>query len=126
MRYFLILVFGIFLYGETILVSAKDIKYKEYLDYGNLQEVVTPKKVRCEMFDKQKLFENKYIASRYIVKNTPICTKDVQIAPNHKVKFDFGNIEIERDGEFLGETKEYIRIKRPDGTIEKIDKNGQQ
>lgn len=125
MKNFLFLLFGISLYGDTALVSLKDIKYKEYLNYENLQEVVINKKIRCEIFNKEKLFEDKYIATRYIIKNTPICTKDVEIAPNHRVKFDFGNIEIEKEGEFLGETKEYIRIKKPDGTIEKIEKNGQ-
>ena len=38
--------------------------------------------------------------------------------------FDFGNIEIEKDGKVIKDTKQYVRIKNNDGTIEKIYKDG--
>ncbi len=64
------------------------------------------------------------MAKRYIIKDTPICEKDLMVVPNHKVKFDFGNIVIERSREFVGETDSYVKVKKSDGTIEKIQKSG--
>ena len=121
---FLCIGLSLSLFGESIMVSNKDIKYKEYLNYENLYETQTDKKVLCKKFDEEQLLYQKYYGSRYIVKNTPICDKDLEIAKDHKIRFDFGTIEIERDGEFLGETDKYIRVKKPDGTVEKIDKGG--
>lgn len=122
---FILLLFCVALFGDNVLVSNKDIKFQEYLVYENLQDTQVEKKINCNKFDKSLLLSQKYIASRYIIKNTPICDKDVELAKNHKVKFDFGNIIIEKDGELLGETDKYVKIKNPDGTTIKIDKNGQ-
>jgi hypothetical protein len=107
------------------LVSIKDIKYKQLLEYGDLQKKYLDKTIRCTMFDKNKLLENEYRAKRYILKGKPICNKDVEIAKRDKIKFDFGNIVIERDGKVIGETKQYIKVKNPDGSVDRIYKNGQ-
>ncbi len=124
MKGFLLLFMALNLFGEVVLVSVKDLKYKEYLVLEDLQEVNRNKHTFCSKFDKLKLLEEEYITKRLILKNTPICDKDVENAPNHKIKFDFGNIVIEKTGEFIGETDKYIKVKTPDGMIEKIDKNG--
>ncbi|MDD2697812.1 MAG: hypothetical protein PHF17_03320 [Arcobacteraceae bacterium] len=124
MRAIFFLFLATYLFGESALVSPKDIKYKEYLNFDELQDINSDKRTYCTKFDKLKLLEDEYIAKRHIIKNTPICTKDVEVAPNYKIKFDFGNIVIERSGEFIGETDKYIKVKTQDGTIEKIDKNG--
>ena len=124
MRFIFFVCLATYLLGENALVSSKDIKYKEYLTFEDLQDININKKIYCTKFDKLKLLEEEYIAKRHIIKNTPICTKDVEVAPNHRIKFDFGNIVIERSGEFMGETDKYIKVKTQDGTIEKIDKNG--
>jgi hypothetical protein len=125
MKFLFFLSCGVFLFADSVLVSIKDLKFKEYLNYENLSEIQIEKKINCNKFDKSLLKERRYIATRYIIKNTPICTKDVEVATNNKVKFDFGNIEIEKDGEVLGETDKYVKIKNTDGTTIKIDKNGQ-
>ncbi|MBI3874223.1 MAG: hypothetical protein HY307_04400 [Arcobacter sp.] len=124
MRSLLLVFISLGLFANTALVCNKDLKYKEYLDYENLSEVQIEKKINCKAFNKANLLQQKYIATRYISKNTPICDKDVELATNKKVKFDFGNIEIEKEGEFIGETDKYVKIKNPDGTTVKIDKNG--
>jgi hypothetical protein len=124
MKLFLLFLATLNLFADTSLISVKDLKYKEYVDLTTLQEVNFDKKVYCKKFDKLKLLDDEYIAKRYIPKNTPICEKDLEVAPSHKVKFDFGNIVIEKTGEFIGETNKYIKVKTPDGTIERIDKNG--
>jgi hypothetical protein len=124
MKSILLLFITLNLFGDVALVCVKDLKYKEYINFDDLQEITINKKIYCRKFDKLKLLEEEYIAKRFIVKNTPICDKDIEIAPNHKIKFDFGNIEIEKSGEFMGETDKYIKVKTPTGIIEKIDKNG--
>jgi hypothetical protein len=111
--------------ADIALVSVKDIKYKQHIEYGDLKKVYIDKQIRCTMFDKNKLLENKYRAKRYILKGKPICNKDVEIAKIDKISFDFGNIVIERDGKVVGETKRYIRVKNTDGSVDKIYKNGQ-
>lgn len=114
-----------FLCADVVLVSVKDIKYKQLIDYGDLRKTYIDKKIRCTMFDKNKLLDTQYRAKRYILKGKPICNKDVEIATRDKIKFDFGNIEIERDGKVIGETKQYIKVKNSDGSVDKIYKNGQ-
>lgn len=111
--------------ADVALVSSKDIKYKQILEYGDLKKVYIDKKVRCTTFDKTKLLENTYRAKRYIIKGKPICNKDVEIAKRDKISFDFGNIVIERDGKVIGETKQYIKVKNTDGSVDRIYKNGQ-
>ncbi len=124
MKLFLLLFLALNLYSDVALVSIKDLRYKEIVDFDNFQEITVDKKIYCKKFDKMKLLEEEYITKRYILKNTPICEKDLVVAPNHRVKFDFGNIVIEKSGEFIGETDSYIKVKKPDGTIEKIEKDG--
>ena len=57
-----------------------------------------------------------------ILKNRVICKKSLYMTSSKKIKFNFGFIEIEKDGEVLKETSKYIRIKNADGTVEKIYK----
>jgi hypothetical protein len=124
MKGILLLFIALNLFADVALVSIRDLKYKEVVDFADLQEVNFNKRIYCNKFDKLKLLEDEYIAKRYILKNSPICDKDLEVSPNHRIKFDFGNIVIERSGQFMGETEKYIRVKTPDGSIEKIDKNG--
>lgn len=124
MQIILLLFIALNLFGDVVLVSIRDLKYKEVVDVADFQEVNLNKRIYCNKFDKLKFLEDEYIAKRYIPKNTPICDKDLELAPNHRIKFDFGNIVIERSGEFVGETDKYIKVKTQTGTIEKIDKNG--
>jgi len=113
------------LFAANILVSNVNIKYKQHLNYDNLSIQTTNKKIRCTMFDMNKLLSNTYEARHYIIKNKPICNKDVKISFVKKIRYDFGNIVIQRDGEVIGETKKFIKVKNNDGTIYKIYKNGQ-
>ncbi len=121
----LLAIFTLLLSAQDILVSTVPIKYKQIIDYDNLVVIDSDKRVRCTMFDKEKLLQHKYQAKRYILRGRAICNKDVQIAKEYKIRYDFGNIVIERDGKIIGENKKFIKIKTPDGSIEKIYKNGQ-
>ena len=111
--------------ANEILVSNVNIKYKQHLNYDNLSTLTANKRIRCITFNKEKLKSNVYEAKHYILKNKPICNKDVKLSVTKKIKYDFGNIVIERNGEIVGETKKFIKIKNNDGTIDKIYKNGQ-
>jgi len=125
-KFLLVFVFTVLnLNAIEILVSNVNIKYKEHLNYDNLFLSNTHKKVRCTIFDKENLKKNTYEAKHYIMKNKPICNKDVKVSINNKIRYDFGNIVIERSGEVIVETKNYIKVKNNDGTVDKIYKNGQ-
>lgn len=50
--------------------------------------------------------------------------KDLDKDKNNSVLFNFGSIQIERPGKIIFENDEYIRIKREDGQVEKIYKDG--
>ena len=112
--------------ASLILVSNKDIQYKEVINNDNLQYLSSNKNTRCNLFDIELLKKDKYQAKHFIFKNKPICNKDVQKIVINKIQYDFGNILIQRDGKVIGENKKYIKIKNYDGKIEKIYKNGQE
>ena len=118
-------IFVLNLNSADILVSNKNINYKEIIDINNLEIVNIPNEIRCTTFNKELLKKNKYQAKRFIYKGKSICYKDVQKVVINKIKADFGNIEIQRNGKIIGENKDYVKIKNYDGTIIKIYKNGQ-
>ena len=122
---FIIFIYLINLNSTEILVSKKNLNYKQILDINNLELINIPNDIRCTPFDKKLLESGEYQAKRYIIKDTPICYKDVQKVIVNQVKFDFGNIEIKRNGKIIGENKDYVKIKNYDGKVIKIYKNGQ-
>jgi hypothetical protein len=123
---FSIFIILINLNSTEILVSKKNINYKQLLDINNLELVNISNDIRCTTFDKDLLKSNKYQAKRFIYKGKSICYKDVQKIIINKVKADFGNIEIQRNGKVISENKDYVKIKSYDGKIIKIYKNGQK
>ena len=126
MRSLIIICLTIFnLNANQVLVSKYNINYKNILNQNDLYLKYISKDIRCTTFDKKLLKDGKYQVKRYIIKDTPICYKDVQKVIVNQVKFDFGNIEIKRNGKIIGENKDYIKIKNYDGKIIKIYKNGQ-
>ena len=111
--------------NQVVPISDKRLSYKSKIYSNNLKLVPVNAKFRCSKYlDMLTLKQNKYYAQRYIRKNTPICLKDVYIPTIKKVKFRFGNLEIEKEAELIKETKSYIKIKNLDGTIEKIYTDG--
>ncbi|MEA3497768.1 MAG: hypothetical protein U9R16_01795 [Campylobacterota bacterium] len=114
---------------KVVPVSIKSINYKEQIFSNGYKLIqlntlnIIKYKVRCkEYLSLDKLKQNKYRAKHYIRKNSAICKKDVYISSSKKIKFNFGLLEIERDGEIIKETSKYIKIKNLDGSIEKIYK----
>ena len=112
---------------DIVPLANKSINYKGKIYSHNARLIQANDKKSCkEYLDIPTLKKNKYFAKHYIAKNKPICAKDVYIPKINKVKFRFGNLEIEKEGEIIRETKSYIKIKNVDGTIEKIYIDGRK
>jgi len=112
---------------QVLPLVNKQINYKSKIYSQNTRLIQANDKYKCKKYlDIQTLKQNKYYAKHFISKNKPLCAKDVYIPQINKVKFRFGNLEIEKDGELIRETKSYIKIKNVDGTIEKIYTDGRK
>ncbi|WP_412727607.1 hypothetical protein [Arcobacter sp. 15-2] len=110
---------------QVVPIAKKDIQYKSKIYTNDVLLVQVNKKYNCNKYlNLIDLKKNKYYATHYIAKNRVICFKDVTIPEVKKVKFRFGNLEIEKEAELIKETKSYIKIKNLDGTIEKIYTDG--
>jgi hypothetical protein len=110
---------------DIVPIAKKPINYKTKIFGYDVLLVQSNNKYRCKKYlDLTALKKNQYMAKHYIGTKKPICLKDVYIASSKKVKFVFGNLEIEKAGEIIKETDRYIKIKNIDGKIEKIYKNG--
>ena len=114
---------------QIVPISVKNINFKEEIskthykivEYNDLNKRIYD--IKCKEFlSLEDLKSNSYRAKHYIKKNRVICKKSLYMPSSKKIKFNFGFIEIEKDGEVLKETSKYIRIKNADGTVEKIYK----
>lgn len=128
-------IFVVFLFSSSVLLaevyvlplSNKSINYKSKIYSQDTRLIQANEKYKCKTYlDVKTLKMNKYHAKRYISKNKPLCLKDVYIPKVNKLKFRFGNLEIEKNAELIRETKSYIKIKNVDGTIEKIYTDGRK
>jgi hypothetical protein len=108
-----------------VLVAKKAIHYKSIVDTRDLMlRKVDSVEKYCKPLKLADLNNKKYEALHYIRKSSVICTKDVKPYKKEAVVFKFGALEIEKRGEIIFQNDEYIRIKRSDGKIEKIYKDG--
>ncbi len=122
---FLFFILSLNLYSIEVIVTTSKIDYKEKIDIKNLSSanVLSVKKF-CIPVTLNELENKKYIAKRYLKKGSILCSKDIQEYSKKSVVFNFGSIQIEKEGDIIFENDEYIRIKQPDGKIEKIYKDG--
>lgn len=110
---------------QLVPLVNKAINFKSKIYSYNVRLIKVNEKYKCkEYVNILDLKKNKYYASHYIGKDRILCLKDVYIPTINKIKFRFGNLEIEKEAELIRETDSYIRIKNIDGTIEKIYKDG--
>eukprot|EP01155_Anaeramoeba_flamelloides_P005855 Anaeramoba_flamelloidesa1079667_19.p2 GENE.a1079667_19~~a1079667_19.p2 ORF type:complete len:134 (+),score=1.92 a1079667_19:180-581(+) len=122
-----ILVLNSFLFaGQRVLIVNKNIQYKEFIKVDDVIEKNTYKSLprNCMPVSKNMLENAQYMALHYIRKNSIICTKDVEKYVRRSVKFDFGSFEVEKVGDVVQETNDFVKIKTRDGKIEKIYKDG--
>ncbi len=110
---------------QVVPITNKVINYKTKIYSSSVRLIQISEKYSCkEYIDIKTLKQNKYYAKHYLGKNKPLCKKSVFIPVSKRIKFKFGNLEIEKDGEVIRETDQYIKIKTIDGKIEKIYKDG--
>jgi hypothetical protein len=114
--------------GSVLVVKAsKNIKYKEKIEpsYVHL-EYINNLKRSCSLVTKDDIDKKIYRAKVFLKKGRVICKKDIYIAQKNRLIFNFGSIEIEKDGKLIKETKDYLRIRNIDGKIDKLYKDGRQ
>lgn len=121
----LILFLSLNLHSIEVVVTNKRINFNEIIESSNLKkaEVLNVKKF-CIPLTLENFKTTKYIAKHYMREGFIICTKDVKKYEKNSILFNFGSIQIERDGKVVFENDDYIKIKRNDGKIEKIYKDG--
>lgn len=122
---FLILILSLNLQAIEVIITNSNIKYKEIINISKLSpaNVLSIKKF-CIPVTIKELNDNKYIAKRFLRKGTVLCKSDISIYEKKSVLFNFGVIEIEKQGKIIFENSEYIKIRRTDGQIDKIYKDG--
>jgi len=122
---FVLLILSLNLYSLEVIITNSKINYKELIDLTKLSSstVLSVKKF-CIPIQISDLKNKKYIAKRYLKKGSVICKKDIKEYSKKSVLFNFGTIEIEKQGKIIFENNKYIKIKKIDGKVEKIYKDG--
>ena len=124
LSFFVFLIFAFEMYGQVGLYATKNINYKDIIELSFFEEKQTDEKINCTPILKNELSSKKYIAKHYIAKGSIICSKSVEEYKKEAVRFNFGSFEIETEGKVIFENDEFVKIKKLDGSIEKIFKNG--
>ena len=109
----------------TVVVAKKQIAYQQKIEesYVEVKNVSAINK-KCVPVTLQQIKDNNFITTTFINVGSIICKKNLTIATQKSVTFNFGSIEIETPGKIIFENDEYIKIKKLDGSIEKIYKDG--
>lgn len=112
-------------FAIDVLVSKNSIKFEEKLNPSHLRLMkISSLKKACVPVTLSQIQNNEYVTTHYINKNSIICQKDLKTYSDNSVLFNFGSLQIEKKGKIVFENKQFIRIKRDDGKIEKIYKDG--
>lgn len=124
-RLFFLLFVSTNIYAIDVLVSTNKIDYNEEITIQKLSSAsVSSVKKFCIPLTIDDLEKNRFLAKHYIRKGLVLCRKNIKLYKKNSVVFNFGSIQIEREGKVVFENDEYIKIKRTDGKIEKIYKDG--
>ena len=108
-----------------VLVSKQAINFEQKIDPSMFKiKNVSQLNKACIPLKITDVKSNEYITTHYINKNTIVCKKDVKVYEDNSVVFNFGGIEIEKQGKIIYESEDFIRIKKDDGSFEKIYKDG--
>lgn len=119
----------IFLFSKAfayeVVVTKENINYNEIITNNMIYKAKVSKiKKHCIPISYENFEKNKLQAKHYMKKGFIICEDDIKTYKKKSVLFDFGVIQIEKEGEIIYENGEYIRMKKPNGDIEKIYKDG--
>jgi len=123
---FLFFIFFSFnLFAIELIIAKKDIAYNELLTPNDL--VLIDQKeapLNCVPLKLEELKNNNYKTSKFIKEKKVLCKEDLKKDIKKSIIFRFGSIEIETNGKIMYENDEYIKIKKENGKIEKIYKDG--
>ena len=112
-------------FAISVLVSKDSIGFRQKIEPSNLRLMHVPKlKKSCIPLTLKEVQNNEYRATHYINRKSIICQNDVKIYKKESVIFNFGGLEIEKKGKIIYENDDFIRIKKENGKIEKIYKDG--
>lgn len=112
-------------FAIDVIVATSKINYKEKIDSSKLRlSKVNELKKSCKALTLKIYNSDTFIAKHVIKKGSIICLKDIKTSKQESVIFKFGSLQIEKEGKILFENNEYIRIKKNDGKVEKIYKDG--
>ena len=121
----LVLLFSSSLFSYDVFITRKDIRFKEKIQKEDLSLTqVDNLKPNCTPLSSKDLENESFTASHYLFKDSIVCMNDVIKYEKESVLFDFGILEIEQEGKIIYENDKFIRLKKQDGTIEKIYKDG--
>jgi hypothetical protein len=113
----------IFLSNTNASILAKYNIY--YGDSITLSNTINHNDNKCKDLTYDTIKNNNYVAIHYIKKNNIICKKDIKKLSTTKVIYKFGGfLEAEEYGKVITETNKYIKIKKPNGKIKKLYKDG--
>ncbi|MAC83271.1 MAG: hypothetical protein CL624_03965 [Arcobacter sp.] len=113
------------LFGINVLVSKEAIAFREKVDVTKLRLMKIPElKKTCVPLTLNQVQNNEYRTTHYINKKSIICQNDVETYKDESVVFKFGGLEIEKKGKIIYENDNFIRIRKENGKIEKIYKDG--
>lgn len=120
-----IAIFSSKLFAINVVIAKNDIHFNEFITLemiasGKVQNV----KRHCTPTTINDFKTKKLQATHYMKKGYVICQDDVKEHNEKSVLFNFGSIEIEKSGKIIFENDDYIRIKKSNGDIEKIYKDG--
>jgi len=112
-------------FGISVLVSKETIGFRQKVEVSKLKLMtVTKLKKSCIPLTLKDVQNNEYRSTHYINKKSIICQSDVKTYKEESVVFNFGGLEIEKRGKIIYENDNFIRIKKENGKIEKIYKDG--
>jgi hypothetical protein len=121
----LISLFIVDLFALDVLVSKKALNFEEKIKTSSLRIMKIKQLTKaCVPLRLAHLNKKDYVSTHYINKNSIICLKDVKKYKKESVVFNFGLLEIEKKGKIIFENDKFIRIKKSNGKIEKIYKDG--
>lgn len=122
---FIIFLFFNNAFAIDVVVTKKNIDYNEIIDKNMIQKAnASNLKRHCIPVSYNEIANKKFQATHYMKKGYVICTSDVKEYKKESVLFDFGAIQIEKHGEIIFENDDYLRIRKNNGEIEKIYKDG--
>ncbi len=122
---FIFSLFIVDIFALDVLVSKKSLNFEETIKNSSLRvSKIDSLTKACIPLRLSDINRHKYVTTHYINKNSIICRKDVRVYKKESVVFNFGLLEIEKKGKVIFENDKFIRIKKANGKIEKIYKDG--